>query len=440
MEKPVSFVECQPASNEISNSIVTRMTFSDEDDDLEIVDTIDETLQTVYKQNKDDLNGETKDADDLRFELRKDEKRLRELFPHVRSINELDEKELQLAKGVINKEKLMLSKPTPSHPALSGQKRSAENSLLQDSKVQKVNESNKQPVIQSQLSHPETAKPPIKKNPLLGESKVIARPVNFTNNNNPAKVWQGRENMKYVNGSLINIDNLIQNAPKLPSQNKASISSNSMSSTSSTKMKESEKKLLDEIDLLLSKKSSHEQEANNEWFDNFQNRLQNLEKQEYKDKLRSERSFIIIHGFECINCNHFLTELYPSVCKDKGHVIRSTTLIKRFFLCRGCSRRDSTLSLEKNKTPSSSSTSASSTGKLQQPSSFCLPPNHNCAFCGKDDWVLAGKSSSTAVGGSGGGDGVQSLTGEKLVTSATDWTSRQDKLNMAVRVSNLDNK
>jgi ElaB/YqjD/DUF883 family membrane-anchored ribosome-binding protein len=421
--------------------------FDDDDDEIEIIDTVNETLESSNRIS----------ADDLKHLLRKEEKRIKEIFPHANSIHQLDDNEVFTAKRIIDQEKAADSDFKASlvryqlayNKPIIGQKRANDTpeQLTLPNKVQRNNLTEKSSIAnQAQQSLPP------KKNPLL-EKKT---PIVSSSSSSSRTIWNGRENMKFVNGSLINMENLLTNAPKAAHsvqlvnsagtrvQPAASSSSQSSKNSATTvnKLKESEKNLLNEIDFLLSQKSSHLHEANDEWHENFQNRLKSLEKQEYKEQKKAERTHFMITGFECLTCSQqqqkttCLTELYPSVCQEKKHIIRSNvSIMKRFFLCSHCGRKDFTLLKHEVKpTPGSSNSknNNNATGFL------CLPPSRNCGGCGKDAWVMAGKSATYQ--GSEQRGGGQSLEGEKLVTSATDWTSRQDKLNMAVRVSSLDNK
>jgi protein-tyrosine-phosphatase len=420
--------------------------FDDDDDEIEIIDTVNETLESSNRVS----------ADDLKLLLRKEEKRIKEIFPHANSIHQLDDNEVFTAKRIIDQEKAADSDFKASlvryqlayNKPISGQKRANETpeQLTLPNKVQRNN-------LIEKASIANQLKPslPPKKYPLLDKKPPIV------SSSSSRTIWNGRENMKFVNGSLINVETLLSNAPKsahsvqlvnssgtgvqtVPPSSQVATNKNS---ATTNRLKESEKKLLNEIDFLLSQKSSHLHEANDEWHENFQNRLKSLEKQEYKEQKKAERTHFMITGFECLTCSQqqqqkssFLTELYPSVCQEKKHIIRSNvSIMKRFFLCSNCGRKDFTLLKHEVKpTPGSNNSNINNaTGFL------CLPPSRNCGGCGKDAWVMAGKT-ATFQGSEQRGGGGHSLDGEKLVTSATDWTSRQDKLNMAVRVSSLDNK
>jgi ElaB/YqjD/DUF883 family membrane-anchored ribosome-binding protein len=424
--------------------------FDDDDDEIEIIDTVNETLESSNRVS----------ADDLKHLLRKEEKRIKEIFPHANSIHQLDDNEVFTAKRIIDQEKAADSDFKASlvryqlayNKPIIGQKRANETpeQLALPNKVQRNNLTEKA----SGAHQPQQSLPP-KKNPLLDKKPSIVS----SSHSSSRTIWNGRENMKFVNGSLINVENLLSNAPKaahsvqlvnssgtgvqtVPSSSQVATNKNS---ATTNRLKESEKKLLNEIDFLLSQKSSHLHEANDEWHENFQNRLKSLEKQEYKEQKKAERTHFMITGFECLTCSQqqqqkssFLTELYPSVCQEKKHIIRSNvSIMKRFFLCSNCGRKDFTL-LKHEVKPTPGSNNSNSNGNAT--GFLCLPPSRNCGGCGKDAWVMAGKTATFQGSEQRGGGGGHSLDGEKLVTSATDWTSRQDKLNMAVRVSSLDNK
>lgn len=443
----------------------------EEEDDLEIIpDTIISNKDFNLAKYHQELH---EDIEDLQFYLKKHEKRVKELFPTMTSIYELQEKELKTLKSIISKEikekeesqllsnnntpKLTIATTSPVNPgvtmggkltdSLIEKKRKAENSLL-SSKPTKTNQLPSS--SSSSLSSSSTTAADRKKNPLLYGNPFLNPSSSSSTSTKPIpKVWKGVENMKYVNGSLINMQTLLKNAPKtLPNQHQPTSSSSSSTvaaaTSTSTRQPNDHKTaaLLSEIDNLLSQKSSHNQEANQEWHDNFNKKCINLEKQEYKAKLQAERtannSFYFLSGYDCHTCSHFLTELYPTLCQERGHFIEKITIMKRFFLCRSCNRKDFTLTNGKSRS-STNSGSGSSNGSGNQPTRIlALPPKHNCKFCGKDDWMIVGGSSSGGSGSSAGENSLQSLVGEKLITSASEWTSRQDKLNMATRVSNLD--
>ena len=66
------------------------------------------------------------------------------------------------------------------------------------------------------------------------------------------------------------------------------------STTKATNLKvhAQEANLMAEIDSLLSKKSAHSTEADEEWFANYSNRLDKLAKEEYKANMKANLAFI----------------------------------------------------------------------------------------------------------------------------------------------------
>ncbi len=391
---------------------------SDDEDDLEIV----ETSIVMMNSNEPDI-------DDLRFQLRNEERRLKELFPHVKSIYELDFKELSAGKTIIDREHKEKQKSLSDSQRIIGQKRK-EGPLTQQTSTTSITTQNSSNPPEKKARNTLLSQTPsntLNRSSLLDSSSVLSRAS--------SQRWTGVENMRLVGSHLVNMDNILRNAPQAQLQRKSEVGSQGSGKIDArvAEQKKKDEKLLNEIDLLLNQKSSHDHEANDEWHDNFQRRMKNLEKQEWKDQQKQQLQFIVISAFECLSCNGFITELYPSLCKDKNHTISSIKAVKRFFVCRNCGRRDSTLT-NQQKVQGGIGGKGDKDKKESQQGRLFLPPNRNCT-CGKDDWILP--TAAVSVGGSSGGN---TLSGERLVTSATDWTSRQDRLNMASRVSTLDKR
>ena len=97
-----------------------------------------------------------------------------------------------------------------------------------------------------------------------------------------------------------------------------------------------------EIEALLNKKSSHAEEAEDEWMERFQRKMKKLEGQEYYAKKNSEVTSLQVRAFTCIQCN-LHTEEAPHLCRQKGHKVSMIKTTKRFFACKGCGTRASTL-------------------------------------------------------------------------------------------------
>ena len=116
-----------------------------------------------------------------------------------------------------------------------------------------------------------------------------------------------------------------------------------------------------------------------------------------------------------------VTEFYPDLCKETQHIIKAIKANKRFFKCTQCGRRDSTL-----------------TNVAQEKLKYHPPPSRPCGQCGCMQWVQCGlKDAPLSVDVLDQARRGTTLTGEKLVSSASEWTSFADKLTMAARVSKL---
>jgi hypothetical protein len=419
--------------------------YDDDDDDLEIINVTNSESSIT-----------TVDVDDLKFFLRNDEKRLRELFPHSADgsssvVYRLDEKELQVASTIINREKLQL----PSNKAIANQpprptclsQNTLQSRAVTGQKRKESGETSTAATPSSIFSLPKKVNPLLSSpgnTPTLKKRNegTISIPLHFATT---STIWKGQENMKFIGSSLVDMNALLNNSSQINQSSVAFRSSKEKDKEKELiarkKRKEEETALFSQIDKLLNQKSSHEEEANVEWHSQFNKRLISLEKQEFKSNKKTQLSSIKIQAFECHDCNHFITEAYPALCKEKKHTIHQITTIKRFFYCSSCNRRDYTLTNE-----SLSSASSSSTSKL-----LFLPPSRNCVSCGKDNWRIVPAASVNDKKGntvderekgkqltSSSSSSMHSLLGEKLVTSASEWTSRGDRLNMATRVSNLD--
>ena len=188
-----------------------------------------------------------------------------------------------------------------------------------------------------------------------------------------------------------------------------------------------------EIEVLLNKKSSHAEEANNEWFDGYSKRLNQLSKREYAQTKAAQVQSIEIQAFCCTNseCNlskqDRLVEQFPTFCQSKGHLIERLVAIKRFFECKQCNKRECTLSKKKD-----------------VHTKVILPPEIRCIICGSYRWTLCGQKGSGPLDvslkeadNSGPKMLDPTIRGGQLFLSATDWTKKRDSVSMAERVSRL---
>lgn len=233
-----------------------------------------------------------------------------------------------------------------------------------------------------------------------------------------------RESLSYIGGSLVSMQRLMQNAPGTAKPSAQQVKSKASSAK--------ESKLLEEVDALLKKRSAHAQEAEDEWFQGYAQRMGKLGAQEHMiNKTAAETEAIHLQAFECTACAH-LFEQYPSMCEQKKHAVRKLRAVKRFFVCNSCNKRDSTLSSEAQ----------------DQATKVHLPPNHRCQ-CGGYCWQACGMRGRAAGAasasdralpvfsgsGAGAGGGGASAGGSGLISGAAEWTSGAEKLDMAVRVS-----
>eukprot|EP01038_Epipyxis_sp_PR26KG_P012678 gene12678-16999_t len=191
---------------------------------------------------------------------------------------------------------------------------------------------------------------------------------------------------------------------------------NNNSNSNKKNMKEiNENKALEE---LLNRKSIHEADAEDEWFDEYNNKLDKLSKREYAQDKASSIHSITVKAFVCVTCDNFLTESMPSFCHKNNHTINQITTIKKFFECRNCKLRENTFG------------------------NNIKIPMKKCKKCGVFDWIACGKLGSGPLSGKGGLAEMNQniseiMTGDKLILSASEWTSYQDKIIMADKLGKL---
>jgi hypothetical protein len=147
---------------------------------------------------------------------------------------------------------------------------------------------------------------------------------------------------------------------------------------------------------LLNRKSSHYEEAEDEWFDDYGKRMDKLAKREYKMAKNEATTCIRVPAFHCLDCG-LITEAMGPLCRPRGHTVNSVSATKRFFECSTCLRKDYTLGV-----------------------SGLVSPSLPCKICGVLSWRACGIK-GTELGSVSSRD-----SSERLITSATDWTSRKD--------------
>jgi hypothetical protein len=200
---------------------------------------------------------------------------------------------------------------------------------------------------------------------------------------------------------------LLVNKTKLLTNAKNFSISRDTSASSDNKIKSIESKRNSLIDELLSKKSAHAAEEEQEWFEGYEKRLSKMIWKESKMNESNESKAVSVKAFQCHQCSTILETANP-LCRQKNHLITLITTTKRFFECKKCRRREHTLGTQ-------------------------LLPERACGFCGSFDFISTGKfgsgeSSSRRTG----------VMGERLVTGRTEWTSFSDAMQLSHASSKLD--
>ena len=120
----------------------------------------------------------------------------------------------------------------------------------------------------------------------------------------------------------------------------------------------------DEINMLLGKTSSHAEEVEVEWMQNFEKKLS---KQEYREKKMDDENKVQVFkvkGFHCLTCK-VITEEPVAACREKKHTVHEVSTTKRLFECTRCRRKTPLL------------------GSGIQPHYPCNCGNHKWVQCGK---------------------------------------------------------
>ena len=172
------------------------------------------------------------------------------------------------------------------------------------------------------------------------------------------------------------------------------------------------------LDQLLSQKSNHADEEENEWFDAYEKRLYKIQMRETHLNKENEKKFVTAKAFYCQECKTTL-EFSNSVCRTRGHNVTSISTTKRFFECQQCRKREFTLG----------------SARL---------PERACTGCNAYDFISTGRNGSglPPARGRAGATGRRcapiGVMGDKLVTGANEWASRGDIAQLNRATSSLD--
>ncbi|PHJ24196.1 mcm10 replication factor [Cystoisospora suis] len=96
--------------------------------------------------------------------------------------------------------------------------------------------------------------------------------------------------------------------------------------------KDKQKKVLEKI---LSVRSTIQEHVDKADYEEEQETLRLLEKQDVREEYRQSIKEIPLEAFYCVQCNEFSDKLNP-VCKSSGHTIERRKTVKRFFKCPEC--------------------------------------------------------------------------------------------------------
>ena len=261
--------------------------------------------------------------------------------------------------------------------------------------------------------------------PSKTSTSTSTHPVNILNQ---MHLKDTSKSINFVGGVMIDKLKLHANANNVSSTTKiGSILSSSSSSNSQTNMKSNHlnsqqieqqrqqqkenkvNQLKDEVNSLLKRKSNHVDEAENEWFKKHNERMDKLIKKEHYLQIESQIESMTVKAFQCthIDCIHSsITEKIKPTCYEKKHSVRPVSVIKRFFECGSCHRRNIGFTLGQSKV---------------------ALPTYNCV-CGVHNWISCGRKSV-------GGD--YDPLNPSMVLTASEFTSRRDINSLKVMASEL---
>lgn len=179
------------------------------------------------------------------------------------------------------------------------------------------------------------------------------------------------------------------------------------------------KQLQNELDSLLSRKSAHCDHLELEQTEAYNKRVDKLVAKEAiaLNKAASSATIFIKNGFYCKTC-HLCMETVSNMCQQ-NHLkdILKTELVKRYYTCQTCSR--STFILLQN---------SHGHGVLNENVTL---PTRRCDGCKGNNWKY-GRS-----GAFGSGIDDRTSKDERLILSASEWSTSVDVDSMNIKVGQL---
>ena len=209
---------------------------------------------------------------------------------------------------------------------------------------------------------------------------------------------QNFSNMRCVGGQLFDLDKTRKNA-RLSNKKKV---------TEEKTVQEAKQRELDlKIESLLKRESSHQAEAEEDEFKNQMERLDRLSKREYMVQKDEKIHSLSVRAFQCLACNE-ISETMLDKCRRSGHPVTTISVIKRFYECMNCEKRESTLG-----------------------ANVRLPKNA-CLRCNEYKWRPCGKRKTSFE------TSTKPNAADKLVVSMSADTERYDVDRVQVAKSTLD--
>lgn len=258
-----------------------------------------------------------------------------------------------------------------------------------------------------------------------------------------------QQNLKKVGNVTVDITELTRNAIIAQQANKKAriVSDNSKPSQKPQASEDSQRAKLAEIDALLNRKAIHADAVEQAWDEAYNKRVEKLVEQEKKEIQKTQlHALTVKDGWHCRSCQLY-SEKVLTVCRDLGHPLDGgLRLTKRFFECMNCHRRASTLHPAAASNSSNSTSNSAGNKKLPDTKSSSsnetsssglamirFAPTRGCDVCHVYNWRPCGVNGSLDAMVSR----AEAAAGDRLVLSASEWSTRKDVQGYNARTSSL---
>lgn len=232
------------------------------------------------------------------------------------------------------------------------------------------------------------------------------------------------------NGVIVDVKAAEKNAQAFSNNSKKDSQTSKQDNTSTVEQK---KKLLSDLDSLLAMKPSFYEEQKAEALKSIIDKTAKiLKKDEYVEKA-SKKHYVYIRGYYCTECKNAGDKI-SDYCTQHHHNVISEPIVKRFFECRQCYKRESTYSRDDNRLHTNQSNKKKN--DIESSSSCDVgelihAPTRRCS-CGAYNWIACGKY------GSMDSLRAQGARDDHLVVSTSDWVKHSDIHSMKTRLGNLE--